>query len=78
MLLQVFLEDSELLCDTRINNFRVERIRARQHLNRVTTHELFCSKCTFGTAFFFRATKIQGVFSPAPSSVLNTKAAREK
>lgn len=36
LLPQVFLEDSELLCDTRINDFCVEHIKARQRFNRVT------------------------------------------
>lgn len=52
LLPQVFLEDSELLCDTRINDFCVEHIKERQRFNRVTTCELFCSNCPFGTACF--------------------------
>lgn len=38
LLLQVFLEDSELLCDTKINNFCVEHIKARQCFNRELPH----------------------------------------
>lgn len=77
MLLQIFLEDYEFLCDTRIKIFLVEQIRARQHLKGVTTRELLCSNCTFGTAYFLTTRKIHQFFSPSPSSVLNTKAAME-